>query len=101
MDLVRESFGITLVFALLWAALWFLRKKGWLQPGRSLRRPAGEQTIEVTDRIRLTPQHSVHVLRVLDRRLVVGVHASGFTLLCSLEAEAPGCEHLSSMRAKT
>ena len=101
MDLIRESFAITLVFALLWAALWLLRRKGLIQAGRSVRRPMSEHTIEVLDRIRLTPQHSVHVVRVSDRRLVLGVHASGFTLLCNLETDGAAPQPLSSMSAKS
>lgn len=101
MDLVRESVGITLVFALLWAALWVLRKKGLIQAGNAFRRPAGGCNIEVIDRVRLTPQHSVHIVRVMERRLVVGVHASGFTLLCTLEPDAASPEHLSGMSAKS
>lgn len=100
MDLVKESFAITLVFGLLWAALWLLRKKGLIHAGRSLKRPSGGNIMEVIDRIRLTPQHSVHLVRVLDRRLVVGVHASGFTLLSTLEADGTPAAR-SSMSAKS
>ena len=82
MDLIRESLGITIVFLLLWAALWLLKKKGVLGVvGTLAKRSAAVPCLEVVDKIRLTPQHSVHVVSIEGRRMVVGVHPSGFTLL--------------------
>lgn len=81
MDLIRESLGITIVFALLWAVLWLLKKKGAVRVGMLVNRPGGGKCIEVIDKLRLTPQHSVHVVRVADREIVLGLHASGFTIL--------------------
>ena len=82
MDLIRESLGITIVFLLLWAALWLLKKKGVLRGVGSLaKRSAAVPCLEVIDKIRLTPQHSVHVVSVGGRRIVIGAHPSGLTLL--------------------
>ncbi len=82
MDLIRESLAITIVFLLLWAALWLLKKKGALGVvGTLAKRSAAVACLEVIDKVRLTPQHSVHVVSVDGRRMVVGVHPSGFTLL--------------------
>jgi flagellar biogenesis protein FliO len=81
MDLIRESLGITIVFALLWLALWLLKKKGAISVGNLVKRPGAKHCIETIDKLRLTPQHSVHILRVVDRQIVLGVHSSGFTVL--------------------
>lgn len=83
MDIVRQSLAITFVFALLWGALWVLRKKGAaVLPARR-----GERgLIESRARMTLSAQHSVHVVRIGDRELVLGVHPSGVTLLASRTA---------------
>ncbi len=81
MDLIRESLGITVVFLLLWAALWMLKKKGIVGMRVIGNRSAETPCLRIVDKIRLTPQHSVHVVSVEGRRMVVGVHPTGFTLL--------------------
>ncbi|MGI8742872.1 MAG: flagellar biosynthetic protein FliO [Bryobacteraceae bacterium] len=85
MDLIRESLGITIVFALLWAALWLLKRKGAIHMGPPVKRGGRPHCVEVIDKIRLTPQHSVHVVQVGDRQIVLGVHAGGFTVIASTD----------------
>jgi flagellar biogenesis protein FliO len=82
MDWIRQIAAIAFVFGLLGGALWWLRRRGmagW-QPGRSPK-------IALIDRLRLTPQHSVHIVRVGKRNFVIAVHANGCTLLDSLRTE--------------
>lgn len=78
MDLAHESLAITLVFALLWAALWLLKRRGILV---SRRGPSNRGLLESCGRLSLTAQHSIHVVRVGDRNLVLAVHPAGITLL--------------------
>jgi flagellar biogenesis protein FliO len=80
-DILRQLSAVLFVFALLGAAVWLLaRRRGGTFPGGAmLRRTNGAVT--VVDRVRLTPQHSVHLLRVGRRGLLVSVHPSGCTLL--------------------
>ncbi len=80
MDVIRQSLAITFVFLLLWAALWFLRKRRGVPPSRS--RP--NRIIESRGRLALSAQHAVHLVRIGDRDLVLAVHPSGITLLCDL-----------------
>lgn len=86
MDIARQSLAITFVFALLWLALWLLRRRGSLRVqfprGRS-----GQGLLESRGRLSLSPQHSVYVIRAGKRDLVVAAHPAGVTLLCEL---APG-----------
>jgi flagellar biosynthetic protein FliO len=81
MDVIRQSLAITFVFLLLGAALWFLRKKRGIlfTPGR-----ANKGFLETCGKLVLSAQHSVHVVRIGDRDLVLAVHPSGITLLCDL-----------------
>ena len=88
MDIVRQSLAITLVLALLWAALWLLRRKGAL--GIASRKAGDPGSIESHGRLALSQQHSIHVVRVRDRELVLALHPSGVTLLCELLARRGG-----------
>jgi flagellar biosynthetic protein FliO len=85
MDIVKQSLAITFVFVLLWVALWFLRKKGAVRIGLA-RRSSAPDILETQGRLALSAQHSVHVIRVGERELVLAVHPQGVTLLCELTA---------------
>jgi flagellar biogenesis protein FliO len=95
MDIVRQSLAITLVFALLWAALWFLRKKGALRGGFPLRAGFGRGRarrgpLELRAKLALSAQHSVHLVRIGERELVLALHPCGVTLLSTIEPVAFG-----------
>ena len=81
MDVIRQSLAITFVFLLLWAALWLLRKRRGVS---CLTRRANKGLMESRAKLALSAQHSVHLVRIGDRDLVVAVHPSGITLLCDL-----------------
>lgn len=81
MDLVRQSFGITLVFVLLWAALWWLKRRGIATMGFRLNSPASSRQLESIERLVLSPQHSVHLVRVKDEILLLGLHPAGMSVL--------------------
>jgi len=80
MDIVRQSLAITFVFALLWAALWFLRKRGNIRIGFPKARDTNA-VLESRAKLALGPQHSIHVIRIDKRDMVVAVHPAGVTLL--------------------
>jgi flagellar biogenesis protein FliO len=81
MDLVRQSFGITLVFVLLWLALWWLKRRGIARIGLRMKPANVKPDMESLERLVLTPQHSIHLVRVKNQILVVGLHPSGMSLL--------------------
>ena len=74
---IRQALSVALVVALLGLALWKLRRGGvaW-------RRPSGRsRAIESVERLGLTPQHSLHLVRVHGREIVVATHPHGCTVL--------------------
>ena len=81
MEVIRQSLAITFVFLLLWAALWFVRKKrgSLFTAGRT-----DKGLLETRGKLALSAQHTVHVVRIGDRDLVLAVYPSGITLLCDL-----------------
>lgn len=83
MDLARQSVAITFVFALLWAGLWLLKRRGLVRiRGNSSNRGL----LESYGKLSLTSQHSLHLVRVGDRNLVLAVHPGGITFLCDSAA---------------
>jgi flagellar biogenesis protein FliO len=85
MDLVRQSLAILFVFLLLWAALWFLRKKDWPGLRRSKIAPG---LLEARGKLALTPRHSIHLVGVGGRTLVLALHPDGVTFLGDAAPEA-------------
>jgi len=77
-----QLLAILMVLAILCGGLWALRRKGFVQT--TFRRPAskaGELRLEVLDRLALSSQHSVHLIRMADRVLLVGLSPGGCNLL--------------------
>ncbi len=84
MDIVRQSLAITIVFALLWFALWLLKRKGTISAGQS--KGGGTHPIELRGKLALSAQHSLQLVRVGGRELLLGVHPSGFTVVCDFSS---------------
>ncbi len=78
---MQQFLAVVFVLLSLWAALWFLRRKGVAVRGTPLLGRKQAHSIEHLDRMRLTPQHSIHLLRVEGRKILVAVHPQGITLL--------------------
>ncbi len=81
-NMVRQVLSVLLVFALLGAALWTLRR-GRAAPFRGLlrRTPGRTKSLEPVERLALTPHHSLHLVRIHGRELLVATHPQGCTLL--------------------
>jgi flagellar biosynthetic protein FliO len=83
MDILRQALAVGLVLGLLAAALWLLRRQGlarWRGP-RLGRRAAG--LMSPIERLALSPQHSLCLVRIGERALLVAVHSGGCSLLAS------------------
>lgn len=81
MEWTEQLLAVTVVLGLLCGALWLLKRKGLVRT--SFRRPSrpGQPRLEVIDRLALTPQHSLHLVRLADRTLLVGLSPQGCNLL--------------------
>ena len=93
MDVFRQVSAVLLVFGLLGLALWALRRGGSASfrgtPFGSVltrRRSGQSKSLETLERISLTPQHALHLVRVNGRDLVIATHPQG----CELLAESQG-----------
>lgn len=87
--MIEQMLAALAVLALLGAMLWWLRRKGMAAP--LLPRKSGRR-LELLERLPLSSQHSLHLVRVAERALLVAVSPSGCAVLESCEArtvEAP------------
>jgi len=88
-EIARQIFSVLLVFALLGVGLWALRKGSFRL---SLARPSRGRTrsLETLERLALTPQHSLHLVRIGGRELLVATHPQGCTLLTRFAEKTSG-----------
>src|SRR5262249_17274129 len=89
MEMFRQIAAVVAVLGLLWGALWWLRRKGMVlpvTPGRVKR----TRCLESLERLALTPQHSLHLVRVSEKVVLIALSPSGCTLL-----EGVSCSELS------
>jgi flagellar biogenesis protein FliO len=89
MDVLRQVFSVLLVFSLLGAVLWALRRGGRINfQGFARKRILGNtRAMIAVERLSLTPQHTLHVVRVNGRELLVATHPQGCTVVSELAAK--------------
>ena len=81
MDLAEQITMVLAVFGLLGTLLWFLKRRGVASLSVGSRRGGRERRVEVLERVPLTPQHALHLVRVSGRVLLIGTAPTGCTLL--------------------
>ncbi|HEX4595255.1 MAG TPA: flagellar biosynthetic protein FliO [Bryobacteraceae bacterium] len=91
MELAEQVAMVLAVFALLGALLWFLKRRGFASMSLVPRRGGNARRVEVLERVPLTPQHVLHLVRVSDKVLLISTAPSGCTLLQepALKEQAP------------
>jgi len=74
--------AVAAVLALLAGGLWWLRRRGLAAV--TLPRRNGGRLLRMVERLPLGPQHTLHVVRLGDRVLVVGCAPGGCALLAEV-----------------
>jgi hypothetical protein len=84
----RQILSLMVVFSLLGLTVWKLGRRRQTFSGQTLwskifTRKAGssERVLESVERLVLTPQHTLHVLRFHGQQMLVATHPQGCTLL--------------------
>jgi flagellar biosynthetic protein FliO len=90
MEMFQQLFIVAAILGILCGGLWLLKRKGWARPAIRRTRPDGQPRLEVIDRLVLTPHHSLHLVRMADRTLLVGLSPNGCNLLESAPGATPG-----------
>lgn len=84
MELWREAAALITVFGLLGLAVWGLRSRNG-----ALRAGPGKSLTSV-ERLALTPQHALHLVRASGRELLLATHPQGCTVIADgRPADAP------------
>jgi flagellar biosynthetic protein FliO len=81
MQLTEQIGMVLLVFALLGGLLWFSKKRGLAAFSLGARRGGSGKRLEVLERVPLTPNHALHLVRVADRTVLIATAPSSCTLL--------------------
>jgi len=80
MEILQQSISVLVVLGMLGAALWWLRRQGVAR----LRGPMGRQAqrrLQHLERMPLTAQHSLCLVRAVDRVLLISVSPGGCNLM--------------------
>jgi flagellar biogenesis protein FliO len=80
MEMARQVISVLAVFALLGAMLWMLRNGGFAR-FRGFGVKARVRQLESVERLVLTANHSLHLIRIGGKEVVVATHPQGCALL--------------------
>jgi flagellar biogenesis protein FliO len=70
------------VIAMVVAARLALARARWFRPGHGTKLVS--RSLELIDRVALSPQHSLHLVRLAGKAWIIAAHAGGCTLLASI-----------------
>ncbi len=87
--MIGQMTAVLFVLLLLVAALWVLRRQGLATVNFALNKKlAREKLMQVIERVPLTAHHSLHLVRVQDKVILIGVSPSGCHQIESFTASA-------------
>jgi len=91
--MAQQILAVFGVLVLLICTLWFLRRKGLASLSMSVpRMRSSQKRMQVLERIPLTPHHSLHLVKVNDRVILIGVSPSGCNHIDALPPTLSGTE---------
>lgn len=96
----QQILAALFVLVLLAASLWLLRRKGIARLNLALpKRFSGAKQMQIVERVSLTAHHSLHLIRIRDRTLLIGLSPSGCNRIASFRNatcdQKPGTDALS------
>ena len=81
MESVQQALSVILVLGLLGGALWWLRRKGMAQFAFKAPGSGRGRAMQVIERMSLTPQHSLHLVKVGERTVLIAASPAGCSIL--------------------
>jgi flagellar biogenesis protein FliO len=90
MDVLRKVLSVLVVFSLLGAVLWLLRRGGRISFHGFARVQVHTRSMVAIERLRLTPQHTLHIVRVNGREVLVATHPQGCSVVTTVTEQAMG-----------
>ena len=89
MEMFEQLFMVAAVLGVLCGGLWLLKRKGWAYTSIRTPRGEGQPRLEVLDRLVLSPHHSLHLVRMADRTLLIGLSPQGCNLIDGTPTSTP------------
>ncbi len=92
MEPLQQATAVFVVLALLGLAFYWLRAKGvarFALPGMA---GSGQRRLQSIERLPLTAQHSLHLVRVAGRLVLIAVSPGGCSVLDSIDGNAAAGE---------
>jgi flagellar biogenesis protein FliO len=86
-DVIQQLLAVCLVMVLLLVSLGWLRRKGMAHLPAGLRLRRSPRRLKLVEKLPLTAQHSLHLVHVDGRALLIGVSPGGCTLLENARVE--------------
>jgi flagellar biogenesis protein FliO len=88
LDILPQLLAVLGVFVLLGFVLWWLRKRGAVQLGSylptrfgALRNRSQPKLLQRVDALQLSPTHSLNLVKLADRAILIGISPTGFYLV--------------------
>ncbi len=97
MEIFQQVASVFLVLALVAGTVLFLTKRGAGHLRWPVRARRSKVALEAVERLPLSAQHSLHLVRLADRALLLAAHGNGCTLIESRpwsEVERSGVQNL-------
>jgi flagellar biogenesis protein FliO len=90
MDVLRQALSVLLVFSLLGAMLWVLRRSGKLSfRGLAKARALGNtRSMIAVERLALTPQHTLHIVRINGSEVLLATYPQGCSVVTTTTDQA-------------
>jgi flagellar biogenesis protein FliO len=85
MEWMRQVLAVSGVLLLLAASLWWLRRRGLVESAVRSARGGRKRHLEPVERLSLGPQHTLHLVRLAGRGLLVSTSPAGCALLESFD----------------
>ena len=81
MEEIQQWLAVAAVLTMAGAALYVLRNKGLLRFAIQANRSDSDRRLQSLERLPLTAQHSLHLVRVAERVLLIAVSPNGCSVL--------------------
>jgi flagellar biogenesis protein FliO len=91
-NMVEQILAASFVIGLLLVTVWVLRRKGLATSNTIWRRAGRSKSMQVVEKLQLTAQHSLHLVRLGDELILIGVSPSSCGQIAALKADAQEAE---------
>lgn len=86
--MVEQILAAVFIIGLLFVTVWMLRRKGLAVANSPWKRSGRSSSMQVVEKLQLTAQHSLHLVRLSDELILVGVSPSSCERLSAVKPAA-------------